>query len=123
MGRTREMSARHVRAFVDGGFLLHHLAEVFRGLAVAVRCRHCGQIPVARVQPDRAQVDITCGGRHGAGRGERALGVAALLLTLGWDLACPDCGVSLVGDNAPHATRVTVTCSCTTRTYDAGGPH
>ena len=123
MGRTREMTSRHVRAFVDGNFLLRHLADAFRGLAVGVLCRRCGQEPRAH-RRGVPTIDVTCGCEgHGVVRIDRPLDTAPLLLALGWTLTCPDCQTEVEGANSPQDPTFTVTCPCTTRTYVAGRVH
>ena len=112
---TVPMQGRHLKWLNDGASFLLHADELI-AVRLAPRCRVCGGEGKFG-EHKNGLAGFSCKCKHGAIRVKNAHDVQPLLMALGWDLCCTDCGKPATGENSPTATRFTVDCECTTRVY------
>lgn len=115
------MLGRHLKWLNVGQSFLTHAADLI-AIKLAPRCRTCGGEGRAVPLLEKGKVDVSCKCRHGVVMVERDgkpvdLDVPPLLMSLGWELCCTDCGRPARGENDQTSTRFTVECDCTTRVF------
>lgn len=110
------LQGRHLKWLNDGPSFLTHAADLLP-VKLAPRCQTCGGEGTFGDVAESKKVEFSCRCKHGAVDAKRAIDVQPLLMALGWDLCCTDCGKPATGDNARTNTRFTVDCECTTRVY------
>ena len=115
------MQGRHLKWLNDGVSFLRHLDDLV-AIKIEARCQICGKGVTASPSTDGISVSVSCPHRHGKvvvmeKDAPRNLEVQPLLLALGWNLHCTDCGEPINGDNDATQTRFAVSCPCTTRRY------
>ena len=112
---TIPMQGRHLKWLNDGASFFAHAAELI-AIKLAPRCKVCGGEGKFS-ERDETHVEFSCKCKHGQVDATKASDVQPLLMALGWDLCCTDCGNQVSGENVATATRFTVDCECTTRVY------
>lgn len=112
------LSGAHVRMLTDGVFFLNHLDVLATEARIQPLCRTCGAAAHVRSYTlDENVAEIGCACRAGRVKLDRQLNLASLLLALGWNLHCRDCGDAISGNNDPQASTFTARCDCMTRVY------
>ena len=115
------MQGRHLKWLNDGVSFLRHLDDLV-AIKIEARCQLCGKGVKATPNSDGMSVSVECPHRHGKvvvrdTSGQLELEMQPLLLALGWNLHCTDCGDPVDGGNDATQTRFAVSCPCTTRSY------